>query len=386
MDFNKFIEEQLDTLDAQNQLRKLNTISDKNGLAVLDGKEMLNLSSNDYLGLASEKKLREEFFNDLAKNPCNENYKLSASSSRLLTGNHRQYRQTELLLSQMYQGREAVIFNSGYHANLGILPAIAGKNDIILSDKLNHASIIDGCQLADAKLKRYRHLDYDHLENLLESGRDDYRNAFIITESLFSMDGDIADIQRLIEIKKKYNCVLIVDEAHSIGVFGEKGLGLCEVFDAIDDIDIIVATFGKAICSSGACVITNSTIKQYLINKMRPIIFTTALPPITLSWTSFVLERIADMNSRREHLKKISEKLRDGLKLKGYQTMGNSQIVPLIVGDNAKTLTLAKKLQDAGLLVFAIRPPTVPPKTARIRFSLGAHLTESDIDKILNNL
>ncbi|MBI9018289.1 MAG: 8-amino-7-oxononanoate synthase [Phycisphaerae bacterium] len=373
MDFEKFINEQLAQLESQHQLRQLSEVADSSG--------MLNLSSNDYLGLSQDMKLYEEFYNELPY----DKYNLSASSSRLLTGNHKYYTEAENLLSGMYGGRAALIFNSGYHANIGILPALSSKADLILGDKLNHASIIDGCQLAQADFKRYNHLDYVHLENMLKN-RNEYQHAFIVTESVFSMDGDIADLEKLVEIKEKYNCILIVDEAHAIGVFGDKGCGLCEDLGLINDIDIIIATFGKAICSSGACVITSEPVKQFLVNKMRSLIFTTALPPVVLSWTSFILEKVIAMNDRRRYLINISNILRKGLEQKGFATAGKSQIVPLILGENEKALDMADKLRQANFQVFAIRPPTVPQGTARLRFSLNAALAETDIEKILISL
>lgn len=363
------IKSELDVLHEKDQFRVLRDIKN-------DG--VLNLSSNDYLGLSSMPELREEFYAKLKTCPADEAYALSSSSSRLLTGNHPGYPELEQTLSKMYNNRSALVFNSGYHANIGILPALSTKKDLILCDKLNHASIIDGIRLADAEFKRYPHLDYGALEKLLEKNSSEYNNIFIISESVFSMDGDAADLRKLIDLKRKYNAFLIIDEAHSVGVFGDTGCGLAEEQGVLDEVDIIVGTFGKAFCSAGAYAIMDAAVRDYLINKMRPFIFTTALPPVVVNWSRFVLNKTVDMKERRKHLFKISAKLR-----KGLNAVSDSQIIPLIVGENAAAVALSEKLRAAGILVFAIRPPTVPVGTARLRFSLTANLTEDDIDKIL---
>jgi len=366
------VQSELDTLREKDQFRVLRNKC---------GEQLLNLSSNDYLGLAVMPELREEFYKNLVDCPTDERYALSSSSSRLLTGNHPGYPELEQALSKMYNDRAALVFNSGYHANIGILPALSTKKDLILCDKLNHASIIDGIRLADAAFKRYPHLNYETLANLLEKNSGKYENIFIISESIFSMDGDAADLRKLVDLKQKYKATLIVDEAHSVGVFGATGCGLAEEQGVLDQIDIIVGTFGKAFCSAGAYAIMDEAMRDYLINKMRSFIFTTALPPVVVNWSRFVLRKTIGMKKRREHLVKISAKLRDGLK-----TIGNSQIVPFIVGENSAAMVLSEKLREAGILAFAIRPPTVPAGTARLRFSLTAALTEEDIDKILEVL
>ncbi len=381
----EFLQKQLDALKEKSQYRNLKAItSDPDGNACYNDRKMLNLSSNDYLGLANNPDLQEEFFSDLKTDSSK--FSLAAASSRLLTGSHSQYDKLEALLSELFGNRSALVFNSGYHANIGILSAISGKGDLILSDKLNHASIIDGSGLSEAKLKRFRHADYEHLEDMLIKNTGRYRNIFIITESIFSMDGDIADLRRIVQLKRKYNAVLIVDEAHAFGLFGETGCGIAQQQGVMADVDIIICTFGKSLCSIGACAIMDPVTRDYLINKTRSFIFTTALPPINVSWTYFMLKKIITMNSRREHLQLIAGKLRQGIIDKGLITAGSSQVVPLIVGENQAALDMADKFQEAGLLVFAIRPPTVPFNTARLRFSLTAAMTEFDIARILENM
>ena len=204
---------------------------------------------------------------------------MTASASRLLTGNHPAYAALERDLSELYDGRAATVFSSGYHTNVGICSAMAGKNDLFLADKLCHASLIDGMRLSGASLRRFRHLDYEHLETLLKKGSGEHRDVFIVSESVFSMDGDIADIERLVALKERYGATLIVDEAHAVGVFGERGLGVCERDGLTAEVDVLVGTFGKAWASFGAFAITDAVVRDYLINRMRPLIFTTALPP-----------------------------------------------------------------------------------------------------------
>jgi 8-amino-7-oxononanoate synthase len=377
MKFYDNITEELKQLTAGDRLRSLKDIA---------GDWRLNLSSNDYLGAAAKHQWQHEFYQATDNTADNDKFKLTASSSRLLTGNHSGYQQLEADLSILYEGREAIVFNSGYHANIGILPAISTSKDLILSDKLNHASIIDGLRLADAKFKRYRHGDYDQLERLLADNSTNYRQIFIITESVFSMDGDIADINRLVSLKSRYGAVLIVDEAHAVGVFGKNGAGICEACGVMEDIDIIIGTFGKALASLGAYAITNSEIKQYLINKMRPLIFTTALPPVIVNWSSFVLKKIISCHREREYLQKLGQFCRNELSKRGITTRGESHIVPIIIGDEKTSVNIAEKLREQGFLIFPIRPPTVPANSSRLRLSLHSGLKQHDLKEFIDCL
>ena len=345
--------QELDKLRDSGNLRSLKKISDN------DFK--VNLSSNDYLGV-SKKNI-----------PRPKGNAFGSGSSRLLTGNFCEYEALENELEKLY-GRSSLFFNSGYHANIGILSALAGKGDLIISDKLNHASIIDGIRLSNADHVRFKHNDYKHLIQILKNKRNDYDQIFIVSESIFSMDGDEADIEKLIEIKKNYNCLLYIDEAHALGVRGDKGLGLTEELNCIDDIDLLVGTFGKAMNSIGAYVICDPILKDYLINKMRSLIFTTALPPIVISWNHIMLRTIVKMKLEREHLNTLSEQFREKLIEFGIATAGSSNIIPVLVGDSQKCVNLAEYLQTKGFLVFPIRPPAVPEGTSRLRLSLCADM------------
>ncbi len=329
----------------------------------------INLSSNDYLGI-SKKNIG-----------VSEEKSLGSGSSRLLVGNCHEYDLLEDELENLY-GQSALFFNSGYHANIGILPALAKKGDLILSDKLNHASIVDGIQLSKADNFRFKHADYEHLEQIIKKKRKRYKRVFIVSESVFSMDGDEANLQELLALKKKYNCFLYLDEAHALGVRGKKGLGLAEEKGVVENIDLLVGTFGKAMNSIGAFVISNPIVKSYLINKMRSLIFTTSLPSALIYRNLLVLRKVLAMQNEREYLKQLSEKLRSELKSLGIQTGGSSNIVPVIVGDSKKCVNLVNFLQKKKNLVFPIRPPSVPQGTSRLRLSICADMTWEDLKKL----
>lgn len=339
-----------------------------------DGREMLNLSSNDYLGLSSNPRLIQEFRaeTDVVALPY------SAVSSRLLSGNHEYYKMLEDDLADLYDKEAALVFNSGYHANIGILPALTGKRDLIVADKLVHASIIDGLLLSEAEMQRYRHLDYEHLRNILVQHREQYENVFIVTESIFSMDGDTADLQQLCEIKKEFDAFLYVDEAHAVGARGTNGLGCCEEQGCTEDIDFIIGTFGKAYASMGAFVVCEELFRDFLINTQRSLIFTTALPPVNVAWTRFVLNHMPDFYDLRIKLAEMSGKLRTVLRERGFETRGDSHIVPMICGSNEDSVEMSELFRDNGFFVLPVRYPTVPKNEARLRFSLNASIPVED--------
>jgi len=382
-DIYSTFETELSQLRGKQQFRGLREVSGRNLTEIdVQGKRYLNLSSNDYLGLGADRQVLEEFFTSFSRNTPLKYLGMAGSSSRLLTGNNQAYTDLEEYLAAVYKSEAACVFNSGYHANIGILPALSAKHDLVLSDKLNHASIIDGLKLADAHLLLYRHLDYDHLEQLLKKHRNNYRRVFIITETVFSMDGDIADLQRLVQLKRAYDAFLIVDEAHAVGVFGKTGCGICEEQGVIPELDVIVGTFGKALASLGAFAITKSLLKEYLVNKMRSLLFTTALPPVILNWNRFILKKVVGMESKRQKLQALAVRFRRELEAYSLKTGGASQIIPVIIGENLTAVNLAETLQNRGFLLFAIRPPTVPQNTARLRVSLNAEMTWQQIRSI----
>ncbi|MBI9065831.1 MAG: 8-amino-7-oxononanoate synthase [Salinivirgaceae bacterium] len=334
---------------------------------------MIDLSSNDYLGLMQNASLQNEFMQsvDLSK------LKFTASSSRLLSGNSNEYTQLENLIASQYQRDACLVFNSGYHANTGIIPALAQKNDLIIADKLVHASIIDGMQLSKADFLRYNHLDYDHLELLLEKKSKHYEHVFIISESVFSMDGDKANIQKLVELKNKFGAFLYIDEAHAVGALGKNGLGCVEEENLIREVDFIMGTFGKALASVGAYLVCDSIFKHYLINKARTLIFTSALPPINLAWSHFIMQKLPDFHENRIQLKKLGQQFAELLNVKS-----DSHIVPYIIGENKNAIQASQLLKENGFNVLPIRYPTVPQGRARLRFSLNASMKIGQLELI----
>lgn len=328
------------------------------------GKKLLNLSSNNYLGFADNKNITELFLN------CAGNkYSFGSASARLLTGTLPIYKELENLITELYNTDMTLLFNSGYHANVGINSTIASRGDVIFSDKLNHASIIDGMQLSKAKFFRYLHNDMENLEKLLIKERKNFKNAVIVSESVFSMDGDIADLKKLVELKQKYNCILILDEAHAFGIFGKTGLGVCEDLGIINDVDLIVGTFGKAIGSTGAFATGKKTLVEYLINKARSFIFSTALPPINIAFSKWIIEN---------QLPKSYEKRMQMLNL-GRKAGSESHIIPVIIGGNKETIDICEVLFHNGYFTLPIRPPTVPEGTSRLRLSLTTEINEKEL-------
>lgn len=376
-------EEKLNALQSVGMLRSLPQVEQIGNRVVKDGREMLNLSSNDYLGIADRMDFREEFLSDLTA----KNFRATSSSSRLLTGNFPSYDRLEKRLCELYHRDAALIFNSGYHANIGILPAITDSHTLILADKLVHASIVDGINLSKAKCIRYRHNRYDQLTDLLEKLYSEYEQIIVVTESIFSMDGDRSDLLRLTALKKQYPSIMLyVDEAHAVGVCGQQGLGCCEELGIIPDIDFLVGTFGKALASAGAFVICSQTMKSYLINTMRSLIFTTALPPVVLDWSLFVLNKVVGMQQEREYLQRISRQVQCAVEAHNNGIVSESHIVPFLCGSAEKAVNTAVQMQRKGFYLLPVRPPTVPEGTSRLRISLNAGCTPAEIDTLIHEI
>ena len=384
--------EAISRLQETGRLRQLRPIAGRQGCRVrFQGRELLNLTSNDYLGIAGDSRLLRRFYEGMDTDNLLAGFGLGASSSRLLTGDTDMAHDLEQELATAYRRsaalhpsveRAALLFNSGYHANIGILPALLGKNDLILSDKLNHASLHDGMQLCRAAHKRFAHRDYDQLEEMLTTSRHHYERVVIVSESVFSMDGDVADLGRLVRLKHQFDALLYLDEAHAVGLYGEMGLGKAEEQGVIADIDLLVGTFGKAFASIGAFVICNQDIREYLVNRSRSLIFTTALPPVVLHWNRFVFQRQQTMTKQREHLAAMAQEMRQALREHGLATAGSTNIIPYIIGDDRKTVRLAESMQEHGFLIFPVRPPAVPEGTARFRLSLTADMNWQDLREL----
>lgn len=373
----KEFDKELGMLEECGQLRRIPNITKKiDGKLILDGKEYVNFASNDYLGISTKRHLINEFIAKHEELPL-----FSSASARLLTGTSEEFKKLEITLAAMFNKEAALIFNTGYQCNLGVISALIGKGDVVFSDKLNHASIIDGMRLAEGDFIRYKHFDYDNLEKLLKNKRKNYKKAIIVSESVFSMDGDISNIDRLIELKKKYDCLLMIDEAHAFCACGETLAGI----SAGKDVDIITATFGKALGSFGAFCVADRSIINYLVNKSRSFIFSTSIPPINIEWTNWLLtEKLDYIKTRKYILDTVTNDVHAILNKRGYKTPSASQIIPIIIGDNEKTLHIAEKLQSMGYYIPAIRPPTVPIGTSRLRISLTADSKVDDIARILD--
>lgn len=378
------MQQELQDLYEKSNFRSLPHIVHDGKEVIVNGRRMLNLSSNDYLGLASDLDLRREFLETLTP----ETFVPSSSSSRLLTGNFAVYEQLEQQLATAFGTEAALVLSSGYHANTGILPAVSNTRTLILADKLVHASLIDGIRLSAAKCIRYRHNQYAQLKRLIADHHTEYERVIIVTESIFSMDGDEADLRELVRLKKMYpNVLLYVDEAHAFGVRGLNGLGCAEEQGCISEIDFLVGTFGKALASAGAYIVCRKVIREYLVNKMRTFIFTTALPPVTIGWTSFLLARLPNFQQRRENLQAISKELKEIVVSLGFDCPSTSHIVPMIVGESNVAIQKAEELQRKGFYALPVRPPTVPEGTSRIRFSLTAgHFPHDEIRRTIKGL
>lgn len=351
-----------------------NIIERKDKFIKVDDALMLNLSSNDYLNISTNKDLISEFID---KNRFTPEFLFSSASARLLTGNSKAYFELENNIKKLYNKEAALLFNTGYQCNQGVVSTLFSSKDCIFCDKLIHASVVSGLKLSPAQHFRYPHNNYEMLEKMLIKNRNQFDKVIIITESVFSMDGDCADLEKLIELKKKYNCMLMVDEAHAFGVFGENAQGLSAKNNLFNDIDIITITLGKALGSMGAVCISNKTIIDYLINKASSFIFSTVIPPVNVLWSNFLLTEKFDF------ILKQKEKLNDLFSFahKIYPSISSSQIIPVVLKDSKKTFMVSDVLQKQGYYVLPINPPTVPNGQSRLRVSLTSDIEKAEIQR-----
>lgn len=369
-------------LEKNGNLRVLPEVEHSGDRVVVAGENLMNFSSNDYLSIATDGELRREFFEavDIAE------MQMGATSARLLSGNYSAHRKLENTLEELFS-RPVLTFSTGYGMNSGILPAVVGSSTLILADKLVHASLIDGIKLSGAKYRRFQHQNLEQLEKYIEEAKGQFAEIIVVVESVYSMDGDVCDLRRLVEIKKKYPSVMLyVDEAHAIGVRGLRGLGIADEMGVMDDIDFLCGTFGKAIGSVGAYVVCDNILKQFLVNRMRTFIFNTALPPINALWTEWVISRLDSFGGRRASLERVSKLLRSGLEAKGYAMPSESHIIPVVVGQSDEAVALSQTLRGEGIYALAVRPPTVPEGTSRLRLSLTSAVEENDVKKLIELL
>jgi len=348
--------------------------------AIIQGKRYKVFCSNNYLGLANHPRLKQA--------ACEAAERLGSGSgaSRLVCGNMSAHVELEEELARFKQAEAAIIFPTGYMANLGAISALAGPKDTVIIDRLCHASIIDGCRLSRAKLQVYEHLDMDSLEHVLSrSGK--YRRRLVITDSIFSMDGDIAPLPQIIELCRRYQAVSMVDEAHATGVFGEHGRGTLEHLGVEGQMDVVMGTLSKAVGSLGGFVVGSQVLIDYLRQNCRSFIYTTALPPGVCAASTAGLKIIQDEPQRRQRLWENVEYLRRGLLELGFNLMGSqSQIIPVLLGDEARTIQVSEKLFRQGILIPGIRPPTVPKGQSRLRITLMSDHSREDLDCLLEAL
>ncbi|HBA87558.1 MAG TPA: 8-amino-7-oxononanoate synthase [Geobacter sp.] len=360
--------EELEALRAEGLYRSMRVIRGAQGSRVeLDGKQVLMLCSNNYLGLADHPSLRSAAVFGVA-------FGVGSGASRLVSGNMELHERLETRIAAFKGTEKALVFNSGYAANTGIISALVGRGDAIFSDRLNHASIVDGALLSRANSHRYAHRDTDALERLLrEKGGKGRR--LIVTDGVFSMDGDIAPLGKLVQLARQYDALLMVDDAHGSGVLGATGRGTAELSGVMDGIDIHMGTLGKGFGSFGAYAAASSTICEYLVNKARSFIFSTSLPPAVLaaSIAAFDLVDSAEGQGLREKLARNVALFKERLAAAGLDTMGSeTQIVPVFVGPAEATMEFSRRLLDEGIFVQGIRPPTVPAGSCRLRCTVMA--------------
>jgi len=374
-----FLKETLEKLKEEALLRTLRLVETEQGPeAIIDGKKVLMLCSNNYLGLASHPSLKE------AAKKALEEWGCGAGASRLISGHMTIHEKLEHRLAQFYGKEASIVFSSGYMANVGIISSLMQKGDVILSDELNHASIIDGCRLSRAEVKIFPHKDLSKLEELLAAAKHESKKL-IVLEGVFSMEGDVFPLEEVTKLAKKYEAMLMVDEAHATGVFGQGGRGTLEHFGLLQEADIIImGTMGKAMGSFGAYVIGKKELREFLMNKARSFIFTTSLPPPVIASSLAAIDIIEEGSCLRKRLWENVEYLREGLLQMGYDLMNSqSHIIPLFIYDNIKCMEMSRRLFEKGIFVQGIRPPSVPEKKSRLRITLMATHTKEQLDRAL---
>ncbi len=343
---------------------------------------ILNLASNDYLALARDPAVIAAAQNAASRHGC------SASASPLISGYQLPHRDLEEKLRDWHGFPHGLVWNSGYAANQSLLSRLPRPGDLVLADRLIHNSMVNGILQSGARLVRYRHNDLAHLENLLAQHTTENRVTFVVTESVFSMDGDYPDLKSLAHLKQKYSFCLIVDEAHATGWFGPNGSGLAAETGTVPEIDILVGTLGKSLGSQGAYTLFHDpALREFLTNEAAEFIFSTYLSPIAAAAASAAIDRIRDLAPTQPHWRETSRRFREQLRQSGWNAPdGDSPIIPILIGDAQRTLALAQHLRQSGILVGAVRPPTVPAGTSRLRISLQRTFGEPEQTRLLTAL
>ena len=367
------IQERLEEIRDRGLYRKLRLISGPQGPRVLlDGRPVLLLCSNNYLGLADHPRVREAAADAAMR------YGVGAGASRLVSGNMTIHRRLEEQIAEFKGTQGCVLFGSGYLANAGVVSALAREGDVVLSDSLNHASIVDGCRLARAQTFVYDHCDLDHLEWGLREANG--RGSLIVTDGVFSMDGDIAPLAEIVELAHRYDARVMVDDAHGLGALGPGGRGSVAEAGLEQEVDIVVGTLGKALGSYGAYVCCDRTMAKYLVNTARSLIFSTALPPPAVAGAMAALEMLAEQPHRVEKLQRNARLLADALDGEGIGVPGaRTQILPVIVGEASAAVAASESLLERGIFAQAIRPPTVPENSSRLRLAVMSSHSPSEL-------
>nr|WP_211485286.1 8-amino-7-oxononanoate synthase [Corallococcus exiguus] len=369
----------MEALSAKGLRRALEPLDSPQGAEVRVGDERLvNFSSNDYLGLAASPAVRAAAASAL------ERYGVGTGASRLVVGDMVPHQRLEARLARFERAEAVRLFNSGYAANTGILPALVGPGDAVFSDALNHASLVDGCRLSRARVVVYPHADVAALTRAL--AETPARRKLVVTDSVFSMDGDVAPLRELLAACEAHGAALMVDEAHATGVLGARGAGLCEALGVEDRVDLRMGTLSKALGGLGAYVATSRAVADLLVSRARPFVYSTALPAALCAAAERAVDLVEHDPAPRERLWGHIHRFTDGLRALGLPAEPRSAIFPVILGEPARALDAAKRLREEGLLVKAIRPPTVPDGTSRLRFCLSAAHTTGHIDLALEAL
>lgn len=358
--------------------RRITVVEPLGGMRIrVEGMELLSFCSNDYLGLATHPALKDAALSAM------ERYGFGSGASRLVSGTNPIHVELEKRISDFKKTEAALLLNSGYAANTGVIPALLSDGDVVFSDSLNHASIIDGCRLCRAEVFVYRHKDLDHLEGLLKKCTNKGRRL-IVTDGVFSMDGDIAPLPGLASLAERYGALLMVDDAHATGVLGDSGRGTAEHFAMEGRVHIVMGTLGKALGSFGAFIAGDRGLIDYLINKARSFMFSTALPPAVSAASIAAIDIVERHPELRARLWNARERLVKGLLSLGIDvSMSETPIVPVVIKDSALALRAAEELRRHGIFAPAIRPPSVPTDKARIRITVSAAHSDDDIDRVL---
>jgi len=374
------IKPELQTLRDQNRFRSLKQVTSAQEPRIcIDGRELILFCSNNYLGLANHPHLNAAAINAIHQ------YGSSSVASALISGYMTPHVELETRMAQFLGTEKAVAFPTGYMANLGIITTLIGPDDIVFSDQLNHRSIIDGCRLSRAQIAIYNHCDSNHLETHLKKATH-HRRRLIITDGIFSMDGDIAPLSELVQLANQYNATLMVDDAHGTGILGANGRGTFEHFGLLSDaIDIHMTSGSKALGASGGFIASSSDLIDLIRNRSAPYIYTTAMPPQDCASTTAALDIITNAPNLRQHLWKNIETIHNGLQSLGFD-LGKSktQIIPIIIGEDKKTVAISHELYERGIYLYGIRPPTVPEGQSRLRLSVMATHTQEDIARLLD--